>query len=192
MTDNLNGIRAMGESDMTPEWRAERDSLQSAISQAIAAVEEAKQAGKDVKDGFAINGDLLGQLAGGKSVALSASAPGVYLGVREGQAQEAGHVEAVEDGTDVFILRMPNFEPGHSPELGEHIVPGDTSYAVARTSFLQDGSCTETSYIINQNGMVRVRHESEQGAYDKKLTNALELRQANQWFAEHVAPQLTF
>ncbi len=161
--------------------------LQSSILDAIAEVEKRKYEGDErIREGFAIKTELLGQyrgstergvlpLSGVKSVVREVSEPGTYLGVREGSVQEVGRVVNSAEGTDVYILRGPNFEPGHSPEISEHEVRGGTLCEAVRIAFLPDGTTTETSYTINTKMMVSRHRWSGTASTGQPVSSATDL-----------------
>lgn len=186
------GIRAPNERDMTESWRKLRDALQEDISRTVGEVEAAQVSGKPVLNGFGINAHLMGHSPGRgiKQVATQANQPGTYLGVREGRLQEASNVTASPDGTIVSYARMPNFEPGHSPEVGEHTVPGGTVYEIGREEFLSGGGTTMAALSIDARGMVRRTTWSGQATTSHGVYNEQELKDAANW-AQDVMAEIT-
>jgi hypothetical protein len=180
--EHSSGMRGLTEKDMTPAWRLLRDTLRDSVSATVGRVEAAKFAGQKVLEGFGIKAELMGQQTRStKHVAEEVSPPGLYLGVREGRVQEASRVTVSPEGTTVSFVRMPNFEPGHSPEAGEHVALGGIAYAVGRKEFLPNGTTTEIAVGIDSNGMVDRTQWSGQATTTGKLYTVSELKEAIAW-----------
>lgn len=181
-----NAIRMSGEADMSDLWRQRRDQLQQQVSETVQAVE----ASQGVLNGFGFDTELLGSTGNIKHLVEQARGPGLYLGVREANSQEASRVVKDSHGTVISYVRMPNFEPGHSKEIGEHVVQGGTAYEIGRKEFLTEGSTSSTSLIIDYRGMVELNIWSGQGSTRQAIHDEAKLAELQDW-AQGVAAEIT-
>lgn len=172
---------------MTEQWRSVRDTIQSKISDTVGRVEATKQAGETVAEGFGLQVDHMGHTTSRhgsrlKLIAQQPSAPGLYLGVREAKLQEASRVFVDDEGnTTISYTQMPNFEPGHSPELGEHTPTTGVAYKVGRIVFLPDGETNSYYASIDSSGMVTEGGWNGEASTSRVVTDDARMQELEDW-----------
>lgn len=176
------GIAKLTEKSMTPEWRTLRDGTREMIGDTITAVEKFQANGGDVQEGFGLLVTDMGPSGRNRAIAEQPNVPGLYVGVREGNIQEVSRVVDTGFGISVYFLRMPNFEPGHSPEVGEFAVQGGVEYEAGSVMFPNDGSgATTASVQIGADGMVTQYRWTGDQSMSHGVYRAEQMQQSQQW-----------
>lgn len=186
------GIAKLAERHMSPEWRQSRDALKNSIRDTVAKVEKLRtQDDGTVRDGFGLLVANMGRTGLFSFVAEQPNEPGLYLGVREAKVQEVSRVVDTGFGKAVYFMRMPNFEPGHSPEIGEHAVQGGVEFEAGITIFPDDGTGATTSSIqIGSNDMAIRYQWTGDRDIGHEVHQTSKMQESQQWVDQAVAPNI--